>query len=220
MTWESGATPVILINKTDLVGRVDGADGRASAASRSACPVHAISAKHSRRLDALDAVPGAGTHAGRARLVGRGQVHADQPPGRQRAAGARRKCATRDHRGRHTTTHRELIVLPGGALLIDTPGMRELQLWSADAGVAETFDDIAALAAGVLFRRLPARARAAVRGEAGGGGGPPAGRAARRASTSCGPSRMRSPRVRTSWRSRPGRSATRSAPAPFARSRS
>ena len=51
-----------------------------------------------------------------------------------------------DHRGRHTTTHRELVRLPGGALLIDTPGMRELQLWSADAGVAEAFDDIAALA--------------------------------------------------------------------------
>ncbi len=56
-----------------------------------------------------------------------------------------------DHRGKHTTTHRELIVLPGGALLIDTPGMRELQLWSADAGVAETFDDIVAIASGCFF---------------------------------------------------------------------
>ena len=56
-----------------------------------------------------------------------------------------------DHRGRHTTTHRELIVLPGGALLIDTPGMRELQLWSADAGIEEAFDDIASLASGCHY---------------------------------------------------------------------
>jgi ribosome biogenesis GTPase len=51
-----------------------------------------------------------------------------------------------DQRGRHTTTHRELVRLPGGALLIDTPGMRELQLWTSDTGVVEAFDDIAALA--------------------------------------------------------------------------
>ena len=56
-----------------------------------------------------------------------------------------------DHRGKHTTTHRELIVLPGGALLIDTPGIRELQLWSSDSGVAEAFDDISALAPQCYF---------------------------------------------------------------------
>jgi ribosome biogenesis GTPase len=56
-----------------------------------------------------------------------------------------------DSRGRHTTTHRELVLLPGGALLIDTPGMRELQLWSVDEGVQETFDDITALAGGCFF---------------------------------------------------------------------
>ena len=52
-------------------------------------------------------------------------------------------CATSDRRGRHTTTHRELVPLPGGALLIDTPGMRELQLWTPKTGVSEAFDDIA-----------------------------------------------------------------------------
>jgi ribosome biogenesis GTPase len=51
-----------------------------------------------------------------------------------------------DGKGRHTTTHRELVRLPGGALLIDTPGMRELQLWDADAGLGAAFADIAALA--------------------------------------------------------------------------
>jgi ribosome biogenesis GTPase len=56
-----------------------------------------------------------------------------------------------DSRGRHTTTHRELVPLAGGAVLVDTPGMRELQLWSADAGLEEAFDDIAALAASCSF---------------------------------------------------------------------
>ena len=46
-----------------------------------------------------------------------------------------------DQKGRHTTAHRELIVLPHGGLIIDTPGMRELQLWDAGEAVRETFDD-------------------------------------------------------------------------------
>lgn len=56
-----------------------------------------------------------------------------------------------DGKGRHTTTHRELFVLPSGALIIDTPGMRELQLWDAETGLDPTFADIAALAAGCRF---------------------------------------------------------------------
>jgi ribosome biogenesis GTPase len=51
-----------------------------------------------------------------------------------------------DGRGRHTTTHRELVLLPGGALLLDTPGMRELQLWADESALEETFADVAALA--------------------------------------------------------------------------
>ena len=56
-----------------------------------------------------------------------------------------------DSKGRHTTTHRELVRLPGGGLLIDTPGMREMQLWDAAEGIRETFDDIETLAAGCRF---------------------------------------------------------------------
>jgi ribosome biogenesis GTPase len=52
----------------------------------------------------------------------------------------------RDGRGRHTTTHRELVHLPGGALLLDTPGMRELQLWADESALDETFADVAELA--------------------------------------------------------------------------
>jgi ribosome biogenesis GTPase len=56
-----------------------------------------------------------------------------------------------DSTGRHTTSNRELIVLPDGGLIIDTPGMRELQLWDVGEAVRETFDDIEALAAGCRF---------------------------------------------------------------------
>ena len=57
-----------------------------------------------------------------------------------------------DARGRHTTTHRQLVLLPNGRLVLDTPGMRELGLWDAEAGVAATFADIEALAAQCRFR--------------------------------------------------------------------
>jgi ribosome biogenesis GTPase len=56
-----------------------------------------------------------------------------------------------DSKGRHTTTHRELVFLPNGGFIIDTPGMRELQLWDVNEAVSETFDDIEALAAGCRF---------------------------------------------------------------------
>jgi ribosome biogenesis GTPase len=57
----------------------------------------------------------------------------------------------RNGEGRHTTTHRELVSLPGGALLIDNPGMREVGLWAAEHGVEETFNDVASLAGGCRF---------------------------------------------------------------------
>jgi ribosome biogenesis GTPase len=57
-----------------------------------------------------------------------------------------------DHRGRHTTATRELFALPGGGALIDGPGIRELQLWAAENGVAAAFADIAELAAACRFR--------------------------------------------------------------------
>jgi ribosome biogenesis GTPase len=57
-----------------------------------------------------------------------------------------------DDRGRQTTTRRELIVLPSGGLLMDTPGMRELQLWSGEEGIDDVFEDIAGLARQCPFR--------------------------------------------------------------------
>jgi ribosome biogenesis GTPase / thiamine phosphate phosphatase len=57
----------------------------------------------------------------------------------------------RDGAGRHTTTRRELIVLPGGGLIVDNPGMRELHLWLADEGLEDAFEDVVELAAGCRF---------------------------------------------------------------------
>ena len=57
-----------------------------------------------------------------------------------------------DDRGRHATTHRELIPLPGGALVIDTPGLREIQLWAGESSLDDAFADLAELATGCRFR--------------------------------------------------------------------
>lgn len=56
-----------------------------------------------------------------------------------------------DARGRHTTTFRQLVVLPGGGIVIDTPGMRELQLWEADTGLQGAFEEIGNIAKNCRF---------------------------------------------------------------------
>jgi ribosome biogenesis GTPase len=70
-------------------------------------------------------------------------------PAQSMAVGAQRES---DLRGRHTTTHRELLALPGGALLIDTPGLRELQLWGDEHALEATYADIVELAEACKFR--------------------------------------------------------------------
>ncbi len=149
MTWESGATPVILVNKTDLSTDVEAVRAEVDRVA-SGVPVHAISAKHREGLEALAPYlqpgrtlvvlgsSGVGKSTLINRLIGEDRLRTNE-------------VRDSDHRGRHTTTHRELIVLPGGALLIDTPGMRELQLWTAETGMVEAFDDISALAPECYF---------------------------------------------------------------------
>ena len=146
---EAGAVPVVVLNKTDL-----SADPEAEAAAvRARLPfvdVLAISARHGDGLGALEAYL---SPAQTVALIGSSGVGkstlVNQLLGEERLKTA--EISDVDGKGRHTTTARHLIALPGGALLIDTPGMRELQPWVEESAVAETFGDIAELALGCRF---------------------------------------------------------------------
>jgi len=146
--WESGAAPEIVLTKADrvddpweLVAEVE--------AVAIGVPVHVVSAVTGRGCDALRAriEPGrtavllGSSGVGKSTLVNRfvgGELMAVK------------ETRADDDEGRHTTTHRELIRLPGGGLVIDTPGLRELQLWDG-GGLEETFADVEELAGDCRF---------------------------------------------------------------------
>jgi ribosome biogenesis GTPase len=143
MAWESGAQPVVLLTKTDLVDDVGPFLDDAEAVTLGSCPAHAVSAVTGDGLDELatwfrgnrTAVLLGSSGVGKSTIVNRlvgeelletQEVRAD------------------DQAGRHTTTRRELILLPGGGIVLDTPGIRELQLWDAD--LEQTFGDVEEIA--------------------------------------------------------------------------
>lgn len=143
LAWESNATPVVVLNKTDLAEDLAGDLAQVDAITRGAL-VYTISALTGEGLEPLRAYVGSGktvallgssgvgkstlvNHLAQAEVVSTGEVRDDG-------------------RGRHTTTKRELLVLPSGGAIIDTPGLREVQMWAAEGGLAKTFDDLDALA--------------------------------------------------------------------------
>jgi ribosome biogenesis GTPase len=147
--WSSGAGPVIVVNKIDLGSSVESLADELGLVSVGV-PLVFTSAVTGAGLDELreHVEPGrtfgliGSSGVGKSSLVnaldaGSAQVPQDVRP---------------DGKGRHTTTRRELIALPGGALLIDTPGMREFGMLEDDGGVEATFADIAELAADCRFR--------------------------------------------------------------------
>jgi ribosome biogenesis GTPase / thiamine phosphate phosphatase len=148
--WESGASPEIVLTKADrlddpwpLVEEVE--------AVAIGVPVHVVSAVSGYGCDELRARIPAGTTAvllgssgvGKSTLVNRwlgGEVMATK------------ETRSDDDEGRHTTTHRQMLVLPGGGLVIDSPGIRELQLWDVGAAALEaTFADVEELAGECRF---------------------------------------------------------------------
>ena len=148
MAEECGARAAVVLNKTDLCDEVE---ARLDAV-RALClgsPVVALSALGD-SLDALEVlltpretVAFVGSSgAGKSTLINRllGEERQSTRPVRDG-----------DSRGRHATTHRELFRLPGGALVIDNPGVREIQLWSSDAALPRIFDDIEELARSCRF---------------------------------------------------------------------
>lgn len=143
-TYESGAAPVIVLTKSDLAGDYGARLAEVEAIALGA-PVLALSSKTLEGLDALTAYLPPGRTAVLLGSSGAGKsTLLNALAGEQKMdTGAIREA---DERGRHTTTHRELVRLASGALILDTPGMRELGLWDADAGVAQTFADVEALA--------------------------------------------------------------------------
>jgi ribosome biogenesis GTPase len=149
MIWESGAQPVVLLTKLDLCEDAAGSIARVEAVALGV-PVHALSTWTGQGVDALDRYQRAGKTLA---LIGSSGVGkstlANRMLGEERIATSEIRAS--DERGRHTTSARELFVLPSGALLIDTPGMRELGLWDAGDGLDAAFEDIDALASGCRF---------------------------------------------------------------------
>jgi len=147
--WQSGAAPVVLLTKADLCPDIAAAVAQIEAFAAGA-PVHALSSLTGEGLDALARYLTPGRTAVMVGSSGAGKsTLANALLGTDRMATQAIREA--DARGRHTTSHRELILLPGGGLLLDTPGMRELGLWDSDEGLAATFEDIEALAADCRF---------------------------------------------------------------------
>jgi len=144
LTLNSGADPVIILNKLDLCPDVD-SYVRDIESKIPGIPVHPTSAKENIGLDALQKYLIKGSTAAFLGSSGVGKsaiINALLGTERQ-ATGDVREF---DRKGRHTTTRRELILLPSGSVVIDTPGLREIQAWTADDNSLSAFYDIEILA--------------------------------------------------------------------------
>ena len=147
--WESGAKPVIILNKADACKCLEEKLVEIEKVARGV-PVCAVSAKTAQGFEELGRYlrrgqtlvllgsSGVGKSTIVNRLLGRDVQEVKQ-------------VRESDSRGRHTTTARHLFVLPGGALLMDTPGLRELHLWDANEGISQAFSEIEALRASCRF---------------------------------------------------------------------
>ncbi len=150
VAWSGGATPVVVLNKADVAVDLDGLRTAAAnvAPGTSVIAISALTGDGVAGLATRHLTPGCtavvlgSSGAGKSTLVNAllGHDHLRTRPVRED-----------DSRGRHTTTHRELVLLPGGALLIDTPGIRSLGVTGAIEGLDPAFADITAIAAGCRF---------------------------------------------------------------------
>ncbi len=151
LAWESGACPVVLVSKCDLYdGDVDALVAELSSAAPGV-DVIATSSATGRGMDEVRARLGAGVTATLLGSSGVGKstlVNALVGTDLQATAAVRE----RDGKGRHTTVARELVTVPGGGVIVDTPGMRALALWNVECGIAAAFSDVVGLAQQCRFR--------------------------------------------------------------------
>jgi ribosome biogenesis GTPase len=149
LVWQSGASPVVVLAKSDLCG--DAVPIIAELSARLlAVPVHAVCALDGAGLEELKGYLAPGRTIA---LLGSSGVGKSTLINRLAGSEVMQTAPVREHdgKGRHTTSHRQLVMLPTGGLLLDTPGMREIQLWSAEEGLEKSFADIDDLAAGCRF---------------------------------------------------------------------
>ncbi|HKR23441.1 MAG TPA: ribosome small subunit-dependent GTPase A [Pyrinomonadaceae bacterium] len=147
--WESGANPVIVLSKSDLCNRVDELIDDVQGVAPGVA-IHAISVVTG---DGLDDIAQYFKRGHTVALLGSSGVGKSTLINHLAGDDQLKVQTVREHddRGKHTTTHRELILLPGGGLVLDTAGMRELQLWDGDESLQLVFDDIEALAEECFF---------------------------------------------------------------------
>lgn len=150
LAQQSDARPVIILNKTDLAEDVPDLVAMIEETAPG-LPVLAISAATGKGMELLQPYLGVGQTVA---LLGSSGVGKSTIV--NRLVGERvlptRSVRESDSRGRHASVHRQMIALPGGGLVIDTPGMRELQLWGVDEGLSGTFDDVDAIGEACRFR--------------------------------------------------------------------
>jgi ribosome biogenesis GTPase / thiamine phosphate phosphatase len=146
--WEGGATPVIVLNKADLAVDLEAQIAETEAIAFGV-PIHAVSAETGEGVEELR------RHlAGNRTVVLLGSSGVGKSSIINRLLGSehfKTGDVRSDGRGRHTTSHRELVAVPGGGVIIDTPGLRELQLWETDDGLDKAFSDVADLIAKCRF---------------------------------------------------------------------
>ncbi|KYC45498.1 MAG: GTPase RsgA [Candidatus Methanofastidiosum methylothiophilum] len=146
---KSGSKPVIILNKSDIC---EDLDKRLEEVKRidSTIPIHPLCAELNEGLESLDQYLGKGKTIALLGSSGVGKstiINKLLGTNRQKVGSVRKS----DSHGRHITTYREMFMLPNGGMIIDNPGMRELQLWSEDGDVSDVFSDIEALSQNCKF---------------------------------------------------------------------